>query len=125
MKHLPNLLRVAALLLAAGWLAALVAGCSVPLPQLAEARGDKCVEPTEVIRRDHMDFLNHHRDKTTYQGIRTKQHSLKNCLECHASKDDEGNWVSVSAPGQFCESCHSYAAVSMDCFHCHATTPGK
>ena len=126
MNHLPNLLRVGLLLLAAGWLAALVAGCSAPAsPQFPEGRGEECVEPLEVIRRDHMDFLNHQRDETVHEGIRTKQHSLKNCIECHASKDDEGNWISVSAPGQFCESCHSYAAVSMDCFQCHATTPEK
>ena len=126
MKHMRNLLRVGVPLLAAAWLAIPVAvDARAPLPQFPEGRGDACVEPLDVIRRDHMDFLNHHRDQTTYLGIRTKQHSLKNCIECHATKDDEGHWVSVSAPGQFCESCHSYAAVSMDCFQCHATKPAK
>ncbi len=124
MNHLPNLLRVGLLLLASGWLAMpMVADARTPMPQFPEGRGEECVEPLDVIRRDHMDFLNHQRDKTMHEGIRTKQHSLKNCIECHASKDEKGNWVSVAAPGQFCESCHSYAAVSMDCFGCHATTP--
>ena len=31
--------------------------------------------------------------------------------------------IPVNAPGQFCESCHTYAAVKMDCFECHATVP--
>ncbi len=125
MNHLPNLLRVG-LLLAAGWLAALIAGCAAPAsPQPPKGRGDKCVEPLNVIRPAHMHFLNHHRDETMHEGIRTKKYSLKNCLACHASKDDAGNWVPVNAPGQFCESCHSYAAVSMDCFECHAAKPEK
>lgn len=29
----------------------------------------------------------------------------------------------VNSPGQFCASCHRFAAVSLDCFQCHATTP--
>ena len=125
MKHLRTFVSFALLALAAGALTAPVAAePRVPLPTIAKGKGDQCVEPLEVIRRDHMDFLNHQRDKTTHQGVRTKQHSLKNCIECHTSKDDEGQWVPVNAPGQFCNSCHSYAAVSMDCFQCHATTPG-
>ncbi len=126
MKHLRTFLSFALLALAAGVLAAPVAAePRVPLPTIAKGKGDQCVEPLEVIRRDHMDILNHQRDKTTHEGVRTKQHSLKNCIECHASKNDEGQWVPVNAPGEFCNSCHSYAAVSMDCFQCHATTPGE
>ncbi len=126
MKHLRTALSFALLALVAGALAIPAAAePRIPLPTIAKGKGDQCVEPLDVIRRDHMDLLNHQRDRTTYEGVRTKQHSLKNCIECHASKDDEGQWVSVNAPGQFCNSCHSYAAVSMDCFQCHATTPGN
>jgi len=125
MNHLPNLLRVG-LPLAAGWLAALVAGCSAPAsPQFPKGRGDECVERLDVIRPDHPHFLSDQRDKTMHEGIRTKEHSLKSCIECHASKDAEGNWIPVNAPGQFCESCHRFAAVSIDCFECHATKPEK
>jgi hypothetical protein len=31
--------------------------------------------------------------------------------------------VSINAAGQFCQSCHATAAVSIDCFQCHATRP--
>ncbi len=126
MKHLRTVLSYTLLALVVGALAMPAAAePRIPLPTIAQGKGDQCVEPLDVIRRDHMDLLNHQRDRTTYEGIRTKQHSLKNCIECHASKDDEGQWVPVNAPGQFCNSCHSYAAVSMDCFQCHATTPGN
>ena len=65
----------------------------------------------------------HQRDETVHRGIRTRKHSLKECIECHVQRDDAGSTIPVDAPGQFCQSCHEYAAVSMDCFQCHATTP--
>ncbi|MGF1613288.1 MAG: multiheme c-type cytochrome [Gammaproteobacteria bacterium] len=95
----------------------------VPLPVIPMGKGEQCVEPTPVIRRNHMVFLLHQRDATMHQGIRTKRHSLVECIECHVSVDDKGYTIPVNAPGQFCETCHSYAGVSMDCFQCHATTP--
>lgn len=82
-----------------------------------------CVEPTDVMRRDHMRFLFHQRDKTVHEGIRTKRHSLVGCIDCHSSNDQSGKPIPINAPGQFCQSCHAYAGVKMDCFQCHATTP--
>ena len=96
----------------------------VPLPVLVKAaRGEACVEPLPVIRRDHMKFLMHQRDDTVHRGIRGARHSLVGCIDCHAAKDDAGQWVRIDAPGQFCESCHAYAAVTIDCFGCHAALP--
>jgi hypothetical protein len=99
------------------------AGARTPLPDIVKGKGDACVEPTEVMRSDHMKFLRHQRDATVHEGIRTKRHSLKQCIECHATRDPGGKPVPVTAPGQFCQSCHSYAGVSLDCFSCHATIP--
>ena len=87
----------------------------VPRPVHAEGQGDKCVEPTEEMRRNHMEKILHQRDKTMHQGIRTTQYSLKNCIDCHA--DPKTN--SVLGKDGFCESCHRYAAVQIDCFSCH------
>ncbi len=87
----------------------------VPRPVHTVAPGDKCVEPTEEMRRNHMEKILHQRDKTMHQGIRTTQHSLKNCIDCHA--DPKTN--SVLGKDGFCESCHRYAAVQIDCFSCH------
>ncbi len=92
---------------------------------LAKAKGEGCVEPTDVIRSDHMKFLLHQRDQTVIEGIRTQHHSLKECVQCHASVDDGGEYMPIDSEGQFCESCHDYASVSLDCFDCHATRPAK
>lgn len=91
----------------------------------AKARGEGCVEPTEVMRSQHMEFLLHHRDETVLFGVRTKKHSLKNCIACHVSEDEGGNYLRINAEGQFCQGCHEQAAVHLDCFQCHATTPRK
>ena len=84
---------------------------------------DRCVEPTEFMRRNHMELLLHQRDETVYLGVRTKKHSLVECIACHAERDSNGQFVSINAKGQFCQDCHATAAVSMDCFQCHATKP--
>ena len=96
----------------------------VPRPVLVKARkGEACVEPLPVIRRDHMKFLMHQRDDTVHEGIRGARHSLVGCIDCHAARDDAGQWVRIDAPGQFCASCHEYASVQIDCFGCHAALP--
>ena len=76
-----------------------------------------CVEPTELMRRNHMKFLLHQRDRTLREGLRGTRHSLKECVECHASRATG----SVLGREGFCESCHRYASVSIDCFECHAS----
>jgi len=88
----------------------------VPLPVHTIEKGDQCVEPADVMRRDHMQFILHQRDKTMHEGIRTIKHSLKNCVECHANTKTG----SVLGKDGFCESCHVYAAVKLDCFECHS-----
>lgn len=101
------------------------AGDRVSLPKYPQPAGKKCVEPADVMRREHMDFIMHQRDETMHKGIRgvTAKHSLKDCIDCHAGYDNQGKAVPINAEGQFCESCHDYAAVSIDCFSCHRTTP--
>ena len=92
----------------------------VPKPTLEQGKGDKCVEDTEFMRKNHMKLLLHQRDETVHKGIRTKKYSLQNCIECHASQKTN----SVTGSDQnFCQSCHSYTAVKLDCFECHATKP--
>ena len=87
------------------------------------ADGVQCVEPTEIMRKQHMEILLHQRDLTMRQGIRTKQHSLNQCVECHVQKNNQGDFIPINAPEQFCASCHSFTSVAIDCFDCHATTP--
>ncbi len=95
---------------------------SVPKPVIQKGQGEKCVEDTQYMRRNHMEVLEHHRDKTVHEGIRTKQHSLKNCIECHATPDASGQRT-VLGKDHFCQSCHTFAAVKVDCFQCHSSKP--
>jgi hypothetical protein len=74
-----------------------------------------CVAPTEEMRRNHMKMLLDQRDLTVRQGLREPRFSLKNCVDCHASRETG----SVLGKDGFCSSCHSYASVKIDCFECH------
>ncbi|MEK6663438.1 MAG: hypothetical protein AABY73_06185 [Pseudomonadota bacterium] len=82
--------------------------------------GDKCVEETSFMRKNHMKLLTHQRDETMHKGIRTEKHSLQNCINCHAST--KNNSV-LGSNENFCQGCHTYAAVSLDCWECHASKP--
>ena len=95
------------------------------LPKYPDPVGQYCVEPTDVMRREHMNFILHQRDETVQQGIRGTKHALTGCIDCHAGYDDRGQAIPINAKGQFCEGCHTYTAVSIDCFGCHRSTPSK
>jgi len=84
---------------------------------------ESCVAPTDHMRRNHMDMIQHQRDITVHQGIRKTDDSLHGCIECHANKDEAGHYIPVNAEQQFCQSCHEYVAAKLDCFSCHATVP--
>jgi [DsrC]-trisulfide reductase subunit J len=113
-----------------GLLAALAAAAALaseatgrtPQPVVEKAEsGTQCVAPPELMRRSHMDFLKHQRDDTVHGGIRGAKFSLRACIECHASQQTG----SVNrAETNFCVSCHSYAAVKIDCFDCHTGKSG-
>lgn len=95
----------------------------VPQPVIEAARGGQCVEDPAYMRRNHMELLKHQRDDTLRGGVRiTAKYSLKDCIACHASQST--NSVTASQTN-FCVSCHSYTAVKIDCFECHATQPQK
>ena len=106
------------------------------MPPLPRGKGATCVEPLEVMRRNHMDFLNHERDLTVRGGIRGRKHSLTGCIACHAQRAgggdrdgrgdrdrNQGAFIRIDAPGQFCHACHEFTGVKMDCFECHAAVP--
>jgi len=92
----------------------------VPMPNMSDRKGDKCIRDEAYMRRHHMDMLKHKRDLTMRQGIRTKEDSLQNCIACHASQ--KNNSV-VGSKENFCQSCHNYVGVKLDCFECHASKP--
>jgi hypothetical protein len=82
-----------------------------------------CVKSTDWMRRNHMELITHSRDETVRKGIRIKDNSLANCVDCHSRTDQHRNPVPVNAGGEFCDGCHSYTAVNITCFQCHATVP--
>jgi hypothetical protein len=104
-------------------LAAQAAEAPYVVPGSKAASLERCVEPTEFMRRNHMELIKHQRVETVHEGIRSTRHSLAGCIECHASVGADGAPVPVNAEKQFCDACHDFAAVSLDCFDCHATVP--
>ena len=97
----------------------------VPSPTIPIGNAEKCVLPTDEMRVNHMEHILHQRDETLYKGIRTEQYSFKKCINCHTVNDEAGKAVSYKDKRHFCNSCHTYAAVKIDCFDCHASTPNK
>lgn len=94
-----------------------------PGPVIPKGKGDHCVADTDFMRRNHMDLIVHQRDETVIRGIRDEPFSLVECVDCHAQQNASNEPVRVDAEGQFCASCHAYAAVKIDCFGCHAAVP--
>jgi len=129
--HTGHLLLVFVMVMA-GLMNPAIAGSDLyPKVTIQESSGDKCVLPKDEIRKVHPDLLKHDRVKTMRQGIRNSNQgkhldgSLKACINCHAIKDKQGEFVRVSDPQHFCTSCHIYAGVTFDCFQCHRDIPEK
>ncbi len=113
--------RTAALLAVAalGWLAPAIAAAPAPGgPTLDRARSGPCIEEPQVMRRIHMDLVKHGRNDTVRLGIRDRKTSLATCVDCHANAKDGSV---VGSDTHFCQGCHAYAAVKLDCFECHSS----
>lgn len=124
MKRLQQLLATVVLALSLSVPALAAGGGRTPLPSVpAAVKGGQCVEDTADMRRNHMDYLKHHRDETMHKGIRTKKHSLKECLECHVPAEAGLASAGKTEEDHFCINCHAYAGVTLDCFECHTTKP--
>lgn len=110
--------------------AIVLVGCDAGLPEPnlapAKAKVAQCVEPTADIRKNHMAYLDVHRDKTVIEGIRTTKHSLNECINCHVAptrEDSSAVHYADKKQDHFCASCHTYVGVKLDCFQCHADRP--
>jgi hypothetical protein len=87
-------------------------------PKLDIGRGGQCVDDPKFMRVNHMKMIRHQRDETVREGIRGGKYSLAQCVDCHASKKD-GSVLGDNT--HFCQGCHEYAAVRIDCFECHSS----
>ena len=106
-------------LLLLGLTLSLTATAAGPAPKLDIGKGGQCVEDTQWMRKNHMHLLKHGRDDALRRGIRDEKHSLKACIECHASTQDDSV---IAREDSFCVGCHKYEAVKLDCFECHSGT---
>jgi hypothetical protein len=91
---------------------------SYGMPKLDIGKGGQCVEEPQWMRKNHMKVLFQQRDETVHKGILDGKYSLKNCIECNASTKDDSV---IGRADSFCEGCHRYEAVKIDCFECHAS----
>jgi hypothetical protein len=77
----------------------------------------ECVEDVEYMRANHMDLLDVWRDQVVRDDLRDYTSELSGktfsmslsdtCMDCHSNKS------------QFCDSCHTYSAVTPYCWDCH------
>ena len=96
-------------------------GFYIPEAQRRFSEEQGCVEPTAEMRRNHMEYILDQRDATVHEGIRTKQYSLAECINCHVS--DAPDAPRIDSEKHFCNSCHTFVSVNIDCFQCHADRP--
>jgi len=102
-----------------------IAGTPFPTIHEPEGEGVKCVQPEDEMRRNHMKYILHQRDRTMHEGIRTEKYSLAACIDCHVEPDANGQIAEHDSSEHFCNGCHEYASVQIDCFECHADKPQK
>jgi hypothetical protein len=100
-----------------------VAAAEGPLPVVPAATGEPHSEGNEYWRKHHMELMRHNRDLTLREGERDIEASLGQCFDCHAVQDDAGVELTAEDDRHFCRVCHDYAAVKVDCFMCHRSTP--
>ncbi len=110
--------RLLALVLISMWCANATATEGFGMPKIDIGKGGQCVKDPKWMRKNHMHVLMHQRDETVHKGIREKEFSLKNCIDCHASTRDDSV---IGREDSFCEGCHLYEAVTIDCFECHSS----
>ena len=95
----------------------------VTVPEVTKGKGEQCVADSMFMRKNHPSLLTHQRDDTLRKGIRGNPYSLKDCIACHAVQGADAKPVTYEDPKHFCRTCHTYVAVKLDCFGCHASTP--
>jgi len=98
-----------------------------PFPTVHEPSDEslKCIQPEDEMRRNHMNYILHERDETMHEGVRNEPGSLAACIDCHVEPNAKGEIAGIDSEEHFCNACHQYASVQIDCFQCHADRPQK
>lgn len=108
----------AALLLLAYLTMPILLGSTTPQVVIQPKAGTECIADPATMRREHPDMLRKVADDTVRGGVRGARASLKSCMACHASHES-----AAAAQTNSCVTCHTFTAVRMNCFECHATQP--
>lgn len=87
------------------------------------AGGDRCIQPQEDMRKNHPALLAswresvvrlgdrvHHTDDHSNDGLDVRISLTGTCLGCHGKASE------------FCDKCHTQAAVSLSCWQCHESS---
>lgn len=100
-----------------------VGSTSYVRPELALPKGEeKCIEPVEFMRAEHMTLLNSWRDQALRDDNREYVASdgrvwtialQTTCQQCHANKEE------------FCDVCHDSNSVTPYCWDCHIEPKGN
>ncbi|VAW53313.1 Sulfite reduction-associated complex DsrMKJOP multiheme protein DsrJ (=HmeF) [hydrothermal vent metagenome] len=103
------------------------AQAETPFPTIHQPSDEskKCIHPEEEMRRNHMNYILHERDETMHEGIRGEPEGLSACIDCHVEPNENGEIAGIDSEEHFCNACHQYASVQIDCFQCHADRPQK
>lgn len=86
--------------------------------------GERCIEPKDFMRAEHMRLLVRWRDEVVREGSRVFvatngrrwEKSLKTCVACHGHADARGKSTTAAAA---CGECHGYVDAQLDCWSCH------
>jgi hypothetical protein len=92
-------------------------------PVIPKATGSPHPEGNAYMIRHHMEMMMHDRDLVVHKGQRPAHESIGKCFDCHTVRDASGTPVTFQDPRHFCRTCHDFAAVKIDCFECHRSTP--
>ncbi len=100
------------------WANGLMKAGDLPKPELPPGGEKQCVMPVDYMRSNHMILLNDWRDNVLrdanrevleINGKKYPKGLQTACMQCHTSKEN------------FCDSCHTYVAVTPYCWDCHIT----
>ncbi len=86
--------------------------------------GERCIEPKDFMRVEHMRILVRWRDDVVREGNRVYvatdgrhwEKGLNTCVACHGHADARGKSTTAAAA---CSECHGYVDAELDCWNCH------